>query len=99
MLGHLKDVFPSIPILLIFAIVTLNIFEYIRVLFKLSPLLRIYKQPLDWLNLVYIMSSIYKPGYEDLAFLVPSGGAIGKILKTMIFVDLIDNAIKMAKYL
>ncbi len=45
------------------------------------------------------MSPIHKPGYEDLAFLVPSGGAIGEILKTMIFVDLIDDAIKMAKYL
>ncbi len=45
------------------------------------------------------MSPIRKPGYEDLAFLVPSGGAIGENPKIMIFVDLINDAIKMAKYL
>ncbi len=99
MLGHLKDVFPSIPTLLMSAKVTPNILKYIRVLLKLSPPLRIYRQPLDRPNLAYIMSPIRKPGYEDLAFLVPSRGAIGEIPKIMIFVDLIDNAIKMAKYL
>lgn len=99
MLGHLKDVFPSIPTLLISARIILNILKYIRVLLKLSPPLRIYRQLLDRPNLVSIMNLICKPGYEDLAFLVPSGGTIGKISKTMIFVDLIDNAIKMAKYL
>ncbi len=99
MLGHLKDVFPSIPTILISAMVTSNILKYIRVLLKLSPPLQIYRQSLDRLNLAYIVSLIHKPGYEDLAFPVLSGGAIGKIPKTMIFVDLIDDTIKMAKYL
>lgn len=45
------------------------------------------------------MSPIRKPGFEDLAFLVPSGGATGEIPKTMIFVDLIDDTINIAKYL
>ena len=36
---------------------------------------------------------------KDLAFLVPSGGAIGEIPKIIKFVDLIDDAIKMVKYL
>lgn len=99
MLGHLKDVFSSIPTLLLSATVILNILEYIRISLKLSPPSRIYRQPLDWPNLTYIVSPIRKPGFKDLDFLVPSGGAIGNIPKTMIFVDSIDEAEKMAKHL
>lgn len=99
MLGHLKDMFSSFLTLLIFAIVIPNILKYIRVLLKLSLPLWIYRQPLDWLNLAYIVSLIRNPGYENVIFLVLSGGAIGKILKIIIFVDLINNTIKIAKYL
>lgn len=98
-LGDLKDVFPSVPTLILSATVTLNILEYIRVLLKLSPPSRIYWQPLDWPNLTYIVSPIRKDKFEDLAFLVPSAGTIGEIPKTMIFVDKIDDAIEKAKYL
>ena len=99
MLGHLKDVFPSILTLLLSAMVTPNILEYIRVSLKLSPPSRIYRQPLDRSNLTYIVSPIRKSEFKDLDFLVPSGGAIGNISKTMIFVDSIDEAEKMAKHL
>ncbi len=99
MLGHLKDVFSTIPIVLLSTMVTPNILEYIRVLLKLFPPLRIYKQSLDWPNLTYIVSPIRKVGFKDLDLLIPSRGAVGKILKTMIFVDKIDNTIEMAKHL
>lgn len=98
-LSHLKDVFPFILTLLISTTIILNILEYIRILLKLSLLIRIYRQPFDWLNLAYIVSLFQKPRYENLVFLVPSRGAIGEIPKTIIFVDLINNAIKMVKYL
>ncbi len=45
------------------------------------------------------MSPIRKGGLKDLDFLIPSGGAVGDISKTMIFVDKINNAIQMGKYL
>ncbi len=64
MLGYLKDMFLSILTLLIFATITSNILEYIRVLLKLSLLLRIYRQPLDQPNLAYIVSPIRKPEYK-----------------------------------
>ena len=99
MLDHLKNVFLSIPTLLISTTITPTIFKYIRVLLKLFPLSRIYRQPLDWPKVTYIVSQIHKPGYEDLAFFVLSKGAIGEIPKIMIFVDLTNYAIKMAKYL
>ncbi len=81
------------------ATVTSNILKYIKVLLKFFLSSRIYRQPFDWPNLAYIMSPIRKLGYEDLAFLVSSERAIGKILKIIIFIDLIDNTIKMSKYL
>ena len=99
MLGYLKDVFPTILIYLLSATVTLNILEYIRISLKFSPPSQIYKQPLDCLNLMYIVCPIRKTGFKDLDFFIPNGGIIGKILKTMIFVDKINNAIQMAKHL
>ena len=48
---------------------------------------------------MYIISPIRKTGLKNLDFLILSGGAVGKISKTMIFVDKIDNAVQMAKYL
>lgn len=99
MLGHLKDVFPTIPMVLLSATITPNILEYIRVSLKLSPPSRIYRQPLDRPNLTYIVSPIRQAGFKDLDFLIPSGGAVGEIPKTMIFVDKIDDAVEMAKYL
>ncbi len=99
MLGHLKDVFPTIPMVLLSATVTPNILKYIRVSLKLSLPLRIYRQPLNCPNLTYIVSPIRKAGFKNLDFLIPSGGAVSEIPKTMIFVDKMNEAIKMAKHL
>lgn len=91
MLGHLKDVFSTILMCLLPVTVTPNILEYIRISLKLSPPSRIYRQPLDRPNLTYIVSRIYKTGFKDFDFLIPSRGAVGEIPKTMIFVDKIDD--------
>lgn len=99
MLGHLKDVYPTVPTLILSATVTPNIPDYIRVSLKLSPPSRIYRQPLDWPNLKYIVSPIRNPGFQDLAFLVPRIGLIANIPKTMVFVDKIDDAMKLEKFL
>lgn len=43
MLSYLKNVFYSVPTLLLSAMIIPNILEYIKILLKLSPLLWIYK--------------------------------------------------------
>lgn len=95
----MKDIFPTIPIYLLSATVIPNILEYIRVLSKFFLPLQISKQPLDCPNLTYIISIIRKTGFKDLDFLILSGDAVGKISKTMIFVDKIDDAIQMVEHL
>lgn len=97
MLGHLKDVFFTILICLLSATIIPNILEYIQVSLKFSLSSQIYKQLLDCLNLTYIISSIRKTRFKDLDFHIPSRGAIGKIPKTIIFIDKIDNTIQMVK--
>ena len=99
MIGHLKDVFPTVPTLMLSATITPNVLEYIRVSLKLPSPLRIYRQPLDRPNLTYMVTPIRNPGFEDLAFVIPRGGAVADIPKTMIFVDSIDKAVQMTKYL
>lgn len=47
---------------------------------------------------MYIVSPIYKVGFKDLNFFMPSRGIIGKILKILIFIYKIDNTIEMTKY-
>lgn len=42
------------------------------------------------------MSPICKSGFKNLDFLIPSGGAIGKIPKTIIFMNKMDNTVAMA---
>lgn len=45
------------------------------------------------------MSFICKSKFQDLGFIIPEKDTIDKILKTIIFVDKIDNTISIAKYL
>ena len=99
MLGHLKDIFLTIPMYLLSAMVTPNIMEYIWAELKFSLPLQIYRQPFDYLNLTYIVSPIRKTRFKNLDFFISSESAVSKILKTIVFVDKIDDAIQMAKYL
>ena len=99
MIGHLKDVFPNVPTLILSATITPNVLDYIRISLKLPAPSCIYRQPLDRPNLMYMVTSIKKPGFGDLAFTIPSGGAVGDIPNTMIFVDSIDEAVAMTMFL
>lgn len=99
MLKYLKNVFFTIPICLLSATVISIILKYIWVLLKISPPLQIYKQLFNCSNLTYIVSPIRKIRFKDLDFFIPSGDVIDEILKIIIFIDKIDNAIQIAKYL
>ena len=81
------------------AIITLNIFDYIQVSLKLPLPSRIYRLPLDQPNLRYMVCSIQKSDFQDLAFLIPKDGLISKILKIIVFVNKIEDAITVEKYL
>ena len=91
MIGHLKDIFSNIPTLILSAIIIPNVLKYIRISLKLPPPSCIYRQPLNQPNLTYMVLSIKKPGFGDLAFAIPSNGAVRDIPKTMIFVGLIND--------
>ena len=45
---------------------------------------------------MYIISLIHKTGFKDLDFFIPNEGIVGKILKIIIFVDKIYDAIQIA---
>lgn len=96
-LGHLKDVFPVLPTLILSATVTPSILEYIRVSLKISGPSRIHRESLDRLNFTYMVMPIQKPKYNELAFLVRSG-PVGNIPKTLIYVN-IDEAGDIVKFL
>ena len=81
------------------AIITPNILDYIRVFLKLPLPSQIYKLPLDQSNLKYIIYLIQKPGFWDLAFLISKDSPVGLIPKTIVFVNKIEDAIKLERYL
>lgn len=99
MIGHHKNVFLAILTLMFFATIMPNILKYIQILLKFLLPAHIYKQFFDKPNLIYAIALIKKIRSEDLAFVIPSAGIISDIPKTMIFVDLIDEAIEIVKYL
>lgn len=65
MLGHLKDVFPKVPTLILSATITLNILDYVGVSLKLFLASRIYRLSLDRLNLKYMVYFIRKSGFQN----------------------------------
>ena len=46
-----------------------------------------------------MVCSIQKSDFQDLAFFIPKDGLISKILKTIVFVNKIEDAITVEKYL
>ena len=91
MIGHLKDVFPDVPTLALLATITPIVLEYICEFLKICPATRRYQELLDRANIIYMVSEIVKPNFEDFGFLVPDSSRASLILKTMIFVDSIDE--------
>ena len=78
------------------AIIMRNILEYICESLYLQMLVYLYKQSMDWPNITCMMKKIKQKGFKEFNVLVPQTGGILDIPKTMIFVDKIEDEIKMA---
>ncbi len=73
-----------------------NVLGYIGESLYLWAPTRLYKQPLNCPNIVQMVVPITKPDYYELDFLVPKTSLI---LKTMVFINKIENAMKITVYL
>lgn len=73
-----------------------NVLDYIGESLHLWAPTRLYKQSLNCPNIIQMVISITKSGYCDLDFLIPKTGLI---LKIMVFVNKIDNVVKIIIYL
>lgn len=87
----MKDVFPDIPTLTLSAIIILIVPEYICKLLKLRALTQLYQELLNKSNIIYMIEEIIKLKYETLALLIFDSDRVDTILKTMVFVDDIEN--------
>ena len=76
-----------------------NVLNYICVSLNLRLPIRLYKQSLDHPNIIYSIAKIKKPGYKELDVFVPLIGDLSTILKTMIFVDSINEEMALIEYL
>lgn len=76
-------------------IVLPNILSYIGKTLYLQTPTCLYKQFLDHFNIIQIVNSIIKLGFEDLNFLIPK---VKLISKTIVFVNNKDNKISLAVY-
>lgn len=66
---------------------------------NLSLLVKLYKQSLDHPNIAYDVAKIKKSRYKELNVFVPSIGDLSIILKTIIFVNSINEGIALIEYL
>lgn len=98
-MGRLRVFFPNVPILALSATMTQNVLEYIRESLHLQAPVYLYKRTLDRPNITYMVQEITQKGFGDLGMLVPQIGGVASILKTMLFVDSIDDGVAIASYL
>ena len=87
MIGHLKDIFPNVPIFVLLATITPIVLEYICKSLKFYLATRLYRESLDRANITYMVSEILKSNFKDFSFLMPNNIGVNLIPKTMIFVD------------
>lgn len=99
MLEYLGDIFFIVSNLILSATITSNILNYIQVFLKLFLFSRIYRLSLDHLIFKYIVYFIQKSGFWNLVFLVSKDSQINEILTIMVFVNKIQDVIKLEKYL
>ncbi len=97
--GRLRAFFPDVLIMALSATIMRNILEYICKSLHLRMLVHLYKRTLDWPNITYMVKEIKQKGFKELDVLVSQTEGISDILKTMIFVDKIEDGLKMAQYL
>lgn len=70
------------------ATITLNIFEYVWKTINLKITIYLYQKLLNCLNMTYTIALITNSNFENCNFLIlPKISSIGKIKKTLIFVD------------
>lgn len=80
--------------------ITCNILKYIDESLYWQMPVHLYKRTLGQLNIIYIVKDITKQkGLKKLDVLVLQIREILNILKTMIFVDNIDDGLKIVQYL
>lgn len=99
MVGHLKDIFLDVLTLVLSAMITSIVLEYIYIGLKLRPPTQLYQELLDKLNFTYMVEEITKPKYKNLAFFISNSSGTSTIPKTMIFVDNIEDVKHIAVYL
>ena len=76
-----------------------NVLEYICESLYLQMLIDLYKQTLDRLNITYMVKKIKQKVFKKLDIFVPQTRGTLDISKTMIFVDKIEDRLKMVRYL
>ncbi len=94
--GKLRAFVPDIPIMALFTTIMRNVLEYICESLHLQILVYLYKRTLDRPNSTYIVKEIKQKSFKKQDVLVPQIRGISDIPKTIIFVDKIDDGIKMA---
>lgn len=60
---------------------------------------KLFKQSLDYPNIIYGIAKIKKRGYKDLDIFVLSIRSLSAIPKTIIFVDSINKGMALTEYL
>lgn len=90
MIGYLKKIFSKVLTLVLSAIIISNILEYVWEFLQFCEPLYLYKELLDYINLIYFILEIKKPSFAKFDFIVFSHLAAFKIPKTMILIDNID---------
>ena len=81
------------------AIIMHNVLEYVCKSLYLRMPIHLYKQTLDRPNITYMVKKIKQKGFKELDILVTQIKDILDIPKTMIFVDKIEDGLKMVQYL
>ena len=81
------------------ATITPNVLEYIRKSLHLQSPVQLYKRTLDRPNITFMIKEIKQRGFKKLEVLVPQVEGISDIPKTMIFVDKIEDGLKIVEYL
>lgn len=79
------------PMLMLSAIITLTILEYIRKSLKIKFSTQLYQELLDKPNNIDMVGEITKAKYVNLIFLVSDSSKANTISKTMIFVNDIED--------
>lgn len=82
--------------MVLLTIIKPNILGYIRELLYFWAPTHFYKQPLNCPNTIQIVAPIIKLRFSELDFLISKTGLI---LKIMVFINKINNAMKITTYL